>query len=75
MLSTLARFFRTTGEIISGPAALLGLRDSNIFFTPFAVTIIGGMSGVQLSPFEGSLPLLSGLNTEQYCLLRMLALP
>ena len=62
VISTSARFFSTTGEIISGPAALFGFMVSNIFFTPVADMVICGISGTQLSPFEGSQPLLSGLN-------------
>ena len=69
------RFLDTAGDIWSGPAALLGLRDLSILFTSSEVLINGGMSGVVLSPLEGSFPLLSLLNTEQYCLFRMFALP
>ena len=34
-----ARFLRTTGEIISGPAALFGFRESSIFFISLLVTV------------------------------------
>ena len=62
-------------DIRSGPDALWGLRSFNSVCTPSAVTLMLGMVGAWLGPFDVFTGVSSFVNTEQYCVLRIFAFP
>ena len=53
----------------------MGLEVCNSLCTPSAVTLMLGMVGAWVGPFDVFTGFSSFVNTEQYCLLRIFAFP
>ena len=64
VISLAVSFSRRAG-ILSGPVALCGFKLVKSFMTPFWWIIIGGISGVELSPISGMLLRSSDVKTRE----------